>query len=144
MSNQEKKNSPHPDSHLNSVGKAVMLGSQLMATGKTIAIFDASRVPEGCELYVEPSVDRLKMEVVVANDNALHWKEGLDTANIRAAQLRTEKFRLLGRVNDLQGRADRLSSELQKAKLMLLNIHDSQYPSATSTDIYQFLFGSRK
>lgn len=84
------------------------------------------------------------MEVVVANDNALHWKEGLNTANIRAAQLRTEKFRLLGRVNDLQGRADRLSSELQKAKLMLLNIHDSQYPSATSTDIYQFLFGRRK
>jgi hypothetical protein len=57
------------------VGKAMMLGVPELATGKTIVIFDASQVPEGCDLYVQPSVGRLKLEVEVANDNCLHFKE---------------------------------------------------------------------
>lgn len=79
---------------LNPVGKAVMLGTPILATGKTIAIFDASQVPEGCELYVKPSVGRLTCEVEVANANALHWKAGLEQANIRNAELRTVKYQL--------------------------------------------------
>jgi hypothetical protein len=39
-------------------------------------------------------VGRLKLEVEVANENALHWRDGLQKANIRAAELRTEKYRL--------------------------------------------------
>lgn len=57
------------------VGQAMMLGLPILATGKTIAIFDASQVPEGCDLYVQPKDSRLKLEIEVANDNCLHFKE---------------------------------------------------------------------
>ena len=132
MPNQEKKTSL-----LQPVGKAVMLGLPILETGKTIAIFEASQVPVDAELYVHPKDSRLMLEVEVANDNASHWHGHLVAAQAKNSELRK-------RIYQLEGRADRLSSELQKAKLMLLNIHDSQYPSATSTDIYQFLFGRRK
>lgn len=48
------------------------------------------------------------------------------------------------RVRQLERRKISLEAELKRAKEMLLGIHDSQYPSPTSTDIYQFLFGKRK
>lgn len=54
------------------VGKAMMLGLPILATGKTIAIFDADQVPEGCDLYVQPKDSRLSLELEVANENAAH------------------------------------------------------------------------
>lgn len=112
--------------------------------GFTMAVFQASQVPVDCELYVQPKDSRLRLEVEIANENALHWKDGLSHANERCAQLRTDKFRLMDRVKHLGNRADRLSSELQKARLMLLNLHDSLSPSSYSDDIREFLFKGSK
>lgn len=69
MNQVEKKSLVAP------VGKAMMLGLPILQTGKTIAIFDESQVPEGTELYVQPSEGRLKLEVQVANDNATKWRK---------------------------------------------------------------------
>lgn len=88
MSNSEK------NSLLNPVGKVLCLAQTM--TGETIGIaqVNASLAPVGCELFVQPSVGRLKLEVEVANENALHWQDGLRKANVLAAELRTEKYRL--------------------------------------------------
>lgn len=56
----------------------------------------------GCELYVQPSEGRLKLEDKVANDNALYYKGGLQKANERNSNLRKRLAiaeALLGRVN---------------------------------------------
>ena len=58
----------------------------------------------GSELFVQPSVGRLRLEVEVANENALHWQDGLRKANVRAAELRTQLYRtrdLLRQVHSL-------------------------------------------
>lgn len=88
MSNSEK------NSLLNPVGKVLCLAQTM--TGETIGIaqVNASLAPVGSELFVQPSVGRLKLEVEVANENALHWQDGLRKANVLAAELRTEKYRL--------------------------------------------------
>lgn len=88
MSNNEK------NSLLNPVGKVICLAQT--ASGETIGIaqVNASLAAVGCELYVQPKDSRLKLEVEVANENALHWQNGLKKANILAAELRTEKYRL--------------------------------------------------
>lgn len=88
MSNNEK------NSLLNPVGKVLCLAQTM--TGETIGIaqVNASLAPVGCELFVQPKDSRLKLEVEVANENALHWQDGLRKANVLAAELRTEKYRL--------------------------------------------------
>lgn len=58
-----------------------------------ICLVDLSLAPVGSELYVQPKDSRLKLEVQVANDNALHWRDGLIEANNRCAELRTELYR---------------------------------------------------
>src|SRR6185437_13785358 len=65
---------PNPNHRL-PVGKAMMLGLPILNTGKTIAIFEASQVPEGAELFVTPSNSRLSLELEVANENAAHHKK---------------------------------------------------------------------
>lgn len=70
--------------------------------GFTMAVFPADQVPVGCELYVQPKGSRLRLEVEVANENALHWKDGLQKANERNSNLRKRLAiaeALLGRVN---------------------------------------------
>lgn len=130
MSNQEKKNSLFQP-----VGKAQAMTGTNVAW--TMAVFEGSQVPVDAELYLQPSEGRLKLEVEVANDNALHWHN-----NLVATQGKYKLARM--RVRQLERRKISLEAELKRAKEMLLGIHDSQYPSPTSTDIYQFLFGKRK
>ena len=51
---------------------------------------------------MQPKDSRLKLEVEVANENALHWKDGLQKANERNSNLRKRLAiaeALLGRVN---------------------------------------------
>lgn len=55
-------------------------------------------------LYVHPSEGRLTCEVEVANANALHWKEGLNAANVRTAQQRTEKYKVLAQLREVARR----------------------------------------
>lgn len=57
---------------LNPVGKAqsILVGTKTM----TMVLCEPSVVPEGTELFVQPSEGRLKLEVEVANDNAQKWK----------------------------------------------------------------------
>lgn len=89
---------------LSSVGK--VLCQAQTATGVTIGIaqVDLSLAPVGSELYVQPKDSRLKLEVEVANENALHWQEGLRKANEQCREKRTELNRcreLLRRVHSL-------------------------------------------
>ena len=44
----------------------------------------------GCELYVQPKDSRLKLEVEVANENAMHWKGNLEKAHNANSALRKE------------------------------------------------------
>jgi len=86
------------------VGKVIVAAQT--ATGNQIGIaqVDLSLAPVGSELFVQPSVGRLKLEVEVANENALHWQDGLRKANVRAAELRTQLYRtrdLLRQVHSL-------------------------------------------
>ena len=86
------------------VGKVIC--EAMVATGGTVGIaqVDISRAPVGSELFVQPSVGRLRLEVEVANENALHWQDGLRKANVRAAELRTQLYRtrdLLRQVHSL-------------------------------------------
>lgn len=94
MSNQEKKNSLFQP-----VGKAqAMTGTN---GAWTMAVFEGSQVPVDAELYLQPSEGRLRLEVEVANDNALHWKEGLNKANIRTAEQRTEKYKVMAQLREV-------------------------------------------
>lgn len=101
MSNQVKKNSLPNDSMLNPVGKVLCQAQS--ATGGTIGVaqVNLALAPVGSELYVRPSEGRLTCEVEVANANALHWKAGLEQANIRNAELRTVKYQLRAFIRDL-------------------------------------------
>lgn len=105
MSNQEKKNSLPEDSRLNPVGVVSAIQSYPQMRGGTttigVAHVDLSLAPVGSELYVKPSVGRLTCEVQVANDNALHWKEGLNKANIRTAEQRTEKYKVMAQLREV-------------------------------------------
>ncbi|MNQ24773.1 hypothetical protein D3C85_379770 [compost metagenome] len=92
------------NSVLRPVGKVIC--EAMVATGGTIGIaqVNLSLAPVGCELYVQPKDSRLKLEVEVANDNALHWQEGLRKANTRNSEVRSELRRcqeLLRRVHSL-------------------------------------------
>lgn len=60
---------------LSPVGKAVACQVVNGMTTMTVAVFDASQVPEGSELYVQPKDSRLRLEVEVANDNAAHHRK---------------------------------------------------------------------
>jgi hypothetical protein len=85
------------NSVLNPVGKVQTMTVTFPQIGEMtigVAHVDLNRAPEGSELYVHPKEGRLKLEVDVANANALGWKQALDAANIRVAELRTEKYRL--------------------------------------------------
>lgn len=75
---------------LNPIGKVICAAQA--ATGGTIGIaqVDLSLAPEGTELYVQPSEGRLKLEVEVANDNALKWQNALGIQQERNKQLRDE------------------------------------------------------
>lgn len=70
------------------VGKVSALPD--LTTGKMtgVAIIDLDLAPEGSELYVQPSVSRLTLEVEVATDNALHWRDQLSKSqdNYRAVR----------------------------------------------------------
>ncbi len=89
MSNQEEKNSV-----LKPVGKVLCVAQT--ATGGMIGIaqVDINLAPVGTELFVQPSEGRLKLEIEVANENALHWQKALRDANERITELRNEKYRL--------------------------------------------------
>ena len=98
--------SEQKNSLLNSVGKAESFGKDLFPTGKTIAVFEASQVPVGTELFVQPSDSRLTLEVLVANDNAKHWKDSLSQTNARNKILRVKLARaqdMLRRTNEIIG-----------------------------------------
>lgn len=95
MSQEEKKSLFAP------VGKAQKFRSMNGEVTMTLAIFDASQVPEGSDLYVQPKDSRLKLEIEVANDNALHWKNALGLANERNRQQRKENRDLRTFMQDL-------------------------------------------
>lgn len=113
---------PESKSVLSPVGivSSITTGPLIRGGATTIGIahIDLSLAPVGSELYVQPKDSRLKLEVEVANDNALHWKDGLNKANERSARLRTE---------------------LLKAKSMLRNIADYHAPSPLTAEIMAFL-----
>lgn len=110
--------SDQKNSLLNSVGKAESFGKDLFPTGKTIAVFEASQVPVGTELFVRPSDSRLTLEVSVANDNAQHWQQALREANAKNSKLR---------------------QSLNRTQKMLRNIAAERYPSPLSKEIMEFL-----
>ena len=101
MSNQPKKNSLPNDSMLNPVGKVIAATDMWTQMPIGIAQVNLALAPVGSELYVRPSEGRLTCEVEVANANALHWKAGLEQANIRNAELRTVKYQLRAFIRDL-------------------------------------------
>lgn len=59
-------------------------------TGKMtgVAIVNLDQAPEGSELYVQPNDSRLALEVEVATENALHWRDQLSKSqeNYRAVR----------------------------------------------------------
>lgn len=55
----------------------------------------------GTELYVQPSEGRLKLEVEVANDNALKWQNALGIQQERNKQLRDEVRELQAFIKDV-------------------------------------------
>ena len=81
MPNQEKKNSL-----LSPVGKADPMPGTNGAF--TMAVFEASQVPVGVELYLQPKDSRLRLEVEVANDNASHWHGHLVASHAKSKKLR--------------------------------------------------------
>lgn len=96
----------------------MMLGLPILATGKTIAIFDASQVPEGSELYVTPSDSRLSLEVEVANENAAHHKQvcdrrGNDIHNYRKL---LRAVQLLFKAHDIDFRTPESQDNFKKIK----------------------------
>lgn len=69
--------------------KPVGIASPLTGTPNwTMAVFEKDLVPEGTELFVQPSDSRLCLEVEVSNDNAMHWKDRLEKANAHITQLK--------------------------------------------------------
>lgn len=99
MSNQETKNSLPEDSALQPVGRVSTMKVTFPKIGEVtigVAHVDLNRAPEGSVLYVHPSVGRLTCEVEVANNNALHWKDGLSKANELNAELRMQLNRARG------------------------------------------------
>lgn len=62
------------------VGKVSALPDPTTGKMTGVAIIDLDLAPEGSELYVQPSVSRLTLEVEVAVDNAIHWRESLAKA----------------------------------------------------------------
>lgn len=91
---QEQKNSL-----LDPVGK-VLCQAQTAGGGMIgIAQVNLSLAPVGCELYVQPSEGRLKLEVEVANDNAMHWKHTLMTCQAQKKRLR-EALRKIASIQD--------------------------------------------
>lgn len=127
MSQQDKR------SLLNPVGKVTTIKYNFPGIGEVTlgtALIDLSLAPEGSELYVQPSEDRLRLEVEVADANASGWKKALEEAH--------------DRIRKLRGRAMHLEAELKRARKLLLNIHDSQFPSSYSDDIREFLFKGSK
>lgn len=86
------------------VGKVICLAET--ANGGTIGIaqVNVSLAPVGTELYLQPSEGRLKLEVEVANDNALHWQEGVRATNHRAAEQRGEKYKVMAQLREVARR----------------------------------------
>lgn len=82
--NRDKK------SVLNPVGKVVCRLETPHGGTTGIAQVDLSLAPVGTELYVQPSEGRLKLEIEVANDNALAWQKALSAEQVRNKQLRTD------------------------------------------------------
>lgn len=81
------------NSVLNPVGKAqaILVGETMMS----MVLCDQSLVPVGTELFVQPSEGRLKLEIKVANDNALKWQNALDVQQERNKQLRDKLIKAL-------------------------------------------------
>lgn len=67
-----------------------------------VAHIDLSLAPVGTELFVQPSESKLRLEIEVANENALHWQNCYNRTNTRVAQQRTEKYKALGEVRELK------------------------------------------
>lgn len=65
------------------VGTVLCIAETAMGGRIGIAHVDANLAPTGTKLYVQPKDSRLNLEVEVANDNALHWQQGLRDANAR-------------------------------------------------------------
>lgn len=55
----------------------------------TMAVFPATEVPIGTELFTHAKNSRLQLQVEVANENAQHWKKKLQEANERNREGRT-------------------------------------------------------
>ena len=100
MSTSEK------NSLLNQVGK--VLCQAQTASGEMIGIaqVNLSLAPVGTELFVQPKDSRLTLEVLVANENAKHWKDSLSQTNARNKILRVKLARaqdMLRRTNEIIG-----------------------------------------
>ena len=86
-----------PQNHhslLNPVGIVAKIPTGPMTRGEQtmigIAHIDLSLAPEGTELFVQPSEGRLKLEIEVANDNALKWQDALKEQVARSTRLRCD------------------------------------------------------
>lgn len=56
----------------------------------TMAVFPASEVPIGTELFTHSKNSRLQLQVEVANDNAQHWKGNLQEQQKENKDLRNQ------------------------------------------------------
>lgn len=107
MSNQKK------NSLLSPVGKVICQAQT--ATGEMIGIaqVDLSLAPVGCELYVQPKDSRLRLELEVANENAVHHKEECEKRGVW----------------------------IHKARKLLRRAEENGMPSVLAEDIKKFLAG---
>lgn len=72
------------------VGKVSALFDPTTGKMTGVVIVNLVQAPEGSELYVQPNDSRLALEVEVATDNALHWREKLGEAHIANSKLREQ------------------------------------------------------
>lgn len=104
-----KNQNNQPRSLLSPVG----IASPLTGTPNwTMAVFEKDLVPEGTELFVQPSEGRLKLEVEVSNENAIKWQSALKEQVARSTRLRCDldKARVLLR----RAASFNLTPELQR------------------------------
>lgn len=101
------------NSLLEPVGKVLCLAETPNGSMIGIAQVNASLAPVGSELYVQPKDSRLKLEVAVANENALHHKKVCE---------------------------DR-GEWIHKARKLLRRAQENGMPSVLAEDIKKFLAG---
>lgn len=90
-----------------------VIAAAQVATGGMIGIaqVDLSLAPVGSELYVQPSEGRLRLELEVANDNAMSWKRSLETQHTANTKLRQRCARLEALLRNLAEEPTALNEE---------------------------------